>query len=208
MKKFIQLKQEFLKRWIKGLHICSSSSKKMGVLERKNAIKLSADLAMAFAKKGKTSWSRAVIAKASQNSSAANTNYSKILSQRVTMMMSMKNNNNDSNRAHSNPSPNGMNTMSFRSRKAMMMMMMNRSYRSSRKSYNKVVSSSLLAKRLVRKRTQILKRLVPGGDQCLDEVSLIKETLDYILSLRAQIDVMRCLSNAADDHHELVYNGK
>lgn len=195
MQNFSLLKQQFLKRWIKGLQICSSSSTNMGVFERKNAIKLSADLAMAFANKGRTSWSRAVIAKASENNQSNTSKYCKILSQRLKITKAS--------------SPNDKNIRSFQSRKVM-----KRSYRSRaalRKSStisspHKVLSSSLLAKRLVRKRTQVLKRLVPGGDQCLDDVSLIKETLDYILSLRAQVDVMRCLANATDDD-ELV-NGK
>ena len=196
MQNFSLLKQKFLKRWIKGLQICSSSSKNMGVLERKNAIKLSADLAMAFTKKGRTSWSRAVIAEASKNNQG-NTKYCKILSQRLMII-----------KKASNLSPNDKNMRSFRSRKVM-----KRSYRSRvlRKNstfspHNKVLPSSLLAKRLVQKRTQVLKRLVPGGDQCLDEASLIKEALDYILSLRAQVDVMRCIAKATHDH-ELV-NGK
>ncbi|OWM89943.1 hypothetical protein CDL15_Pgr012580 [Punica granatum] len=52
---------------------------------------------------------------------------------------------------------------------------------------------SSIAKRLVKKRTQLLKSLLPGGES-MDDESLIKETLDYIVSLRAQVDVMRSLA--------------
>ncbi|PON56041.1 Myc-type, basic helix-loop-helix (bHLH) domain containing protein [Parasponia andersonii] len=163
----------------------------MGVLERKNAIKLSADLAMAFAKKGRTSWSRAVIAKASENNQST-TNYCKILSQRLMII-----------KKASNLSPKDVkNIRSFRSWKVMKLSYRSRALRKScttTSPHNKFLPSSLLAKRLVQKRTQILKSLVPGGDQCLDEVSLIKETLDYILSLRAQVSVMRfTLANATN----------
>jgi hypothetical protein len=55
---------------------------------------------------------------------------------------------------------------------------------------------------MVNRRTQVLKSLVPGGE-FMDDISLIEETLDYIESLRAQVDVMRTLAKAT----ELV-NGK
>ncbi|KAL4295909.1 hypothetical protein GQ457_12G025070 [Hibiscus cannabinus] len=56
------LKREFLKKWMTGLQSCSSSNKDMSILERKKAIKLSADVAMACARNGATCWSRALIA--------------------------------------------------------------------------------------------------------------------------------------------------
>ncbi|EXB94914.1 hypothetical protein L484_023022 [Morus notabilis] len=167
MQNFSQLKQEFLKKWLKGLKICSSPSKKMGILERKNAIKLSADLAMAFARKGRTYWSRAVIAKASRNSNNDMTLIKNASKQRF-----------------------------FQSKKIMKRSQNVHRVLLRNKSLSRKVLPNSMAKRLVKKRTQVLKRLVPGGDQCLDEVSLMRETLDYIISLRAQIDVMRCLAGA------------
>lgn len=153
MQNFSLLKQEFLEEWIEGLKTCNSSRKSMGIMERKNAIKRSADLAMAFARRGTTSWSRAVIAKASS-------------SQRFI----------------------------FRSKK-----IVKRSNKYLRRTCGatKALPSSIMAKRLVRKRTQALRRLLPGSDQCLDEASLVREALDYIISLKAQADVMRsCLDRA------------
>ncbi|MGG6712980.1 UNVERIFIED_CONTAM: hypothetical protein ITH36_25595 [Salmonella enterica subsp. enterica serovar Weltevreden] len=40
----------------------------------------------------------------------------------------------------------------------------------------------------------------------MDEVSLIKETLDYVMSLRIQVDVMKQLADQASgnlDHHQI-----
>ncbi|XP_060972929.1 transcription factor IBH1-like 1 [Cannabis sativa] len=199
------LKQEFLKKWIKGLQICSTSlssssssssnnnnnnnnnnndKKIVGVLERKNAIKLSANLAMAFAKKGNTSWSRAIITKAANNSySSSSYNYSKILYHNIN------NNINTNSRRRS--------SISYYYKK-----------NKKKKKKNKVVkhySSGFLAKKMVEKRREILKRLVPGGEECLDdEVCLIKETLDYILCLKAQVDVMRSLLTC--NNHNVIYN--
>lgn len=178
MQNFSLLKKEFLKKWMKGLQICSpSSDQNMGIMERKNAIKLSADLAMAFTRKGRTSWSRAVIAKASRNNND------------MTLI-----------KKASKQSLYRSKRITKRSRNV------RRSSRSTKVSSPHKALPNSIAKRLVRKRTQVLKRLVPGGEQCLDEVTLMREALDYIISLQAQIDVMRCLAKASA--HDQLVNGK
>ncbi|GLT97575.1 hypothetical protein SLE2022_151320 [Rubroshorea leprosula] len=181
------LKQEFLKKWMTGLHICGSLKKKMSLLERKKAIKLSADIAMASARNGTTCWSRALVANASKDEQ------DKILVQHILGT--------ESERLMKKVSVLPlMNNKRIRSKKVL-----RRSYRSIRRAKksniaasppNKVLAISI-AKRLVRKRTLLLKSLVPGGE-FMDEIALIEETLDYILSLRAQVDVMRSLANASE----------
>ncbi|XP_076938187.1 transcription factor IBH1-like 1 [Bidens hawaiensis] len=52
-------------------------------------------------------------------------------------------------------------------------------------------------KRLVKKRTKVLKRLIPGGEN-MNDILLIKEAMDYILSLKVQVDVMRNVVSAAE----------
>lgn len=66
-----------------------------------------------------------------------------------------------------------------------------------RKSAPKKMAASAVAKRMLKKRTHFLKCIVPGGE-LMDEFSLIDETIDYILSLRAQVDVMQRLADAFD----------
>lgn len=56
----------------------------------------------------------------------------------------------------------------------------------------------MIARRLVRKRTKILRGMVPGGE-LLDGVSLLREAMDYVVHLRAQVAVLRRVSNAM--HH-------
>lgn len=51
---------------------------------------------------------------------------------------------------------------------------------------------SALARRFLAKRMQLLKRLVPGG-KSLDGPSLLEETLDYLVFLQCQVDLMRGL---------------
>ncbi|KAL4397699.1 hypothetical protein AHAS_Ahas01G0218000 [Arachis hypogaea] len=155
------VKQEFLRKWITGLRRYSCDEKKnMSFLERKKAIKLSADIAMASTRDKTTRWSQALIANASSSGD--------------TLTGSSKNN-------------------SSRSRKKMLMM---RRRRPKVKSAKKEMSASCIAKRLVEKRTRKLKNLLPGGES-IDEGCLVEETLDYIESLRAQIEVMRYLVTAS-----------
>ncbi|GLT80436.1 hypothetical protein SLA2020_518750 [Shorea laevis] len=181
------LKQEFLKKWMMGLQICGSLKKKMSLLERKKAIKLSADMAMASARNGTTCWSRALVANASKDEQDKILvqhilgTESDILMKKVSVLPLMSN-------------------KRIRSKKVLRRSC--GSIRRARKSNiatsppNKVLAISI-AKTLVRKRTLMLKSLVPGGE-FMDEIALIGETLDYIVSLRAQVDVMRSLANASE----------
>ncbi|KAL6888776.1 hypothetical protein ACP4OV_009802 [Aristida adscensionis] len=56
-------------------------------------------------------------------------------------------------------------------------------------------SSEVVARKLVRKRTKILRRMIPGGES-LDEISLLREAMDYVAHLHAQVDVLRRISKA------------
>ncbi|KAI3446683.1 hypothetical protein Pfo_003348 [Paulownia fortunei] len=169
------LKQEFLKKWIKGLQIYSNFKKEMTILERKKAIKLSADVAIASTRNVTTHWSRALMAGASTDVDGA----SKIV---VEQILGRKVEN-----------------------KALIITCSKKIVRRSRVAHLKKatrvvrpsVKASSIAKKLVKNRTRVLKSLVPGGQQ-MDESSLIKETLDYIASLQVQVDVMRRLAAAAE----------
>ncbi|XP_047078285.1 transcription factor IBH1-like 1 [Lolium rigidum] len=57
-------------------------------------------------------------------------------------------------------------------------------------------STGVLARAFVRKRTTVLKRIVPGVEKLDDECTLLSETLDYAVCLRAQVDVMQLLVRA------------
>ncbi|KAI3852722.1 hypothetical protein MKX03_002283, partial [Papaver bracteatum] len=137
-------KQEFLKKWLVGLKICSSSVNNMNIVQRKKTIKLSADVAMASARDGKTLWSRALIAKASKQDD----DHNKITDEKILGDDKFQRVITYNNSKHSS---NG----SFTNKK---------------------------------KKTQVLKTLVPGGESMVDDISLLEETLDYIFSLRAQVD--------------------
>ncbi|XVE63443.1 hypothetical protein DITRI_Ditri07aG0021200 [Diplodiscus trichospermus] len=177
------LKKEFLKKWIKGLQICSTLKKNMSILERKKAIKLSADVAMASARNGTTCWSRALIANASKYGS------DKHLVEQILGP--------ESERLTAKNVYTGALVCNKRMRSKKIL---KRSYgiRRTRKYAPRAApASSNIAKWLVRKRTKVLKSLIPGGE-FMNEFCLIEETLDYVISLRAQVDVMRSLATASE----------
>ena len=174
------LKQEFFRKWIKGLQKCSSLQKNMSFLDRKNAIKLSADLAMASIRDENRRWSRALVVSATVDEG------NKVLRGHIlgSSQYSKKLRNNSTN---SSPPC----SRRIRCRKTM-----RRSHRVRRVKNRMMANSS--AKSLVQKETKRLKSLLPGGE-FMDNVSLIDETLDYIESLRAQVEVMRCLVTASEE---------
>ncbi|KAF5813102.1 hypothetical protein HanXRQr2_Chr03g0094331 [Helianthus annuus] len=176
-----KLRKEFIKKWVKGLQICCSLKKNMDILERKKKIKLCADIALASTKNETTLWSIALISDAKKDDE------NKIL---VDNLLGPE----------SRFKPRMTNRQMIACHKRV------RSKKILKKSRHvcqkmkkmgppKSNLAAYIAKTLVKRRTQVLKRLVPGGES-MDEFSLIKEALDYVLSLRIQVDVMRTLANA------------
>ncbi|XP_078443993.1 transcription factor IBH1-like 1 [Wolffia australiana] len=130
----------YLKAGLQRVDYPSSST----VIERKRAVKLAADAAMALAK-GRRRWSLAVIANLHKTKSSHE------LPQRKKITLQKR---------------------------------VRRTPRA---------AAIKLARSIVRRRTQVLKRLVPGGDSINDLTELLDEAADYVVSLRAQVDVLRRL---------------
>lgn len=181
------LKKEFMNKWIEGFHMCVSSKKHMNIMEKTKKIKLSADIAMASAKRTETLWSNALLSDARKNEKDMIL-VDKMLGPESQLKL-LKNTDRMITSYHKR----------VRCKKIL---------KTSRESAGKRMKKAMMgiprsnlaiiiAKRLVKKKTKMLKRLVPGG-QSMDEFSLIKEALDYILSLRVQVDVMRNLVNATE----------
>uniref|UniRef100_A0A6N2M550 IBH1-like N-terminal domain-containing protein n=1 Tax=Salix viminalis TaxID=40686 RepID=A0A6N2M550_SALVM len=179
-------KQQFLKKWIMGLQVCGSGKQNMTILERKEAIKLSADIALASARDGRTRWSRATIANASKHDD------NKDLVQHLLAPESES----------LKKSSIGLVVRDNKRVRCKKILKWSCCVKRVRKSVSQVVLAKSIAKRMVNRKTRVLKSLVPGGE-FMDDICLIEETLDYIESLRAQVDVMRTLAKAT----ELV-NGK
>ncbi|XP_073226893.1 transcription factor IBH1-like 1 isoform X2 [Cicer arietinum] len=168
MRNLSSLKQEFLRKWIKGLRKYNSQKKNMNLLERKKAIKLSADLAMASTRNKATLWRKALVAKTSIDESNKNDISTSSQPKKIRKKLT-------------NSSP---------------LCRKRRRIRTVYKAKERV-EASFIAKKMVQKRTRKLKSLLPGG-KSMDEACLVDETLDYIESLRAQVEVMRCLVTASE----------
>ncbi|KAL0887070.1 hypothetical protein Bca101_011053 [Brassica carinata] len=152
MNTYDMVKQEFIKKWITTLHMLDSSVEHpMNVTERKNAIRLSSDIAMAATRSGATLWSRALISRTGKYTTTCKPVAHRILKKARNRMK-------------------------------------NRCTTITR-------NGKFGTKTRVRKRTELLKSLVPGGELIDDKDYLIKETLDYIVYLRAQVDVMRTVAD-------------
>ncbi|XP_059636102.1 transcription factor IBH1-like 1 [Cornus florida] len=190
------LKQEFVKKWGRGLEKCSWTSKKemMSILERKKAIKLSADLAMAMAsaRNATTCWSRAVIANASKDGN------NKVLVDHILGTSSSSSTTTESHDQRRRLIKKASSIIIRSSKKVYLKRSRCSSTSSVGRAVNKrVQSAESIARRLVKKRTNVLKSLIPGGESMDGLSTLMEETLDYIVSLRTQVDVMRHLANAA-----------
>lgn len=178
-----KLKREFTEKWVKGLQICCSSKKNMDVMERKKKIKLCADIALASAKNATTSWSNALISDAKKDDE--NTILvDNLISHQLRLAPQKK-----------------VRQITACHKRVRSKMILKKSYsvgqRMKKMGPSKSNLAIFIAKRLVKKRTQVLKKLIPGGET-MDEFSLIREALDYILSLKVQVDVMRSLANATE----------
>ncbi|KAK1620555.1 hypothetical protein QYE76_026072 [Lolium multiflorum] len=68
--------------------------------------------------------------------------------------------------------------------------------RGHRQKLGTVGSAAVLARAMVRKQTRVLRGIVPGGEGLDDECTLLGETLDYAVCLKAQVDVMQLLVRA------------
>ncbi|KAH0449720.1 hypothetical protein IEQ34_020412 [Dendrobium chrysotoxum] len=154
----------------------------MSLNEREREIKHLADAAMALARGDGANWSRAVIA-----GLAKKENNEAFIGKKLCKEF------------ESIASPHGYHgTSSFLQRK---LIMKRKSFNSRlkirKKGFHSPSSSrvipSVLARRIVRKRTQVLKRIIPGAES-LDGISLLSETLDYVVYLRAQANIMQRLT--------------
>jgi hypothetical protein len=64
---------------------------------------------------------------------------------------------------------------------------------------------SYMGRRLVRRRTMALREVIPGGrDAAVDEATLLREAMDYIVHLHAQVDVLRRISEAVQRSSSII----
>ncbi|XP_047951384.1 transcription factor IBH1-like 1 [Salvia hispanica] len=158
MKARSSLKQEFLEKWRKGLQIGSKSKEDSTILETKDAIKLSADVAIAATRNAGTRWRQALLCDVVSKNLTNKHVVEQILGYKLK----------------NTAATTRLTTACTR----------------------RILRRGQNHRRRKRSRSRALRKLVPGGEE-MDGVLLLQETLDYIVSLRAQVDVMRRLASIA-----------
>ncbi|OAY63064.1 hypothetical protein ACMD2_16501 [Ananas comosus] len=147
MKDHSSFKQAFMKNMLLGLKETNASSKIMSLQERKNAIKLSADVAMAFAR-GNMTWTRAIVVANLAKKEQCEALFRGILGkgyERMTRYSSYKSFKIQRSRK-----------ILKRSHKMCCVRRRNTTHR------QQSLGVDVLARRMVEKRTQVLRRLIPG----------------------------------------------
>ncbi|XP_040381385.1 transcription factor IBH1-like 1 [Oryza brachyantha] len=165
-------KQAFLKNLLLSLQDCSRTTttplNAMSLQERKQAVKSSADIAMAAAHGSGASWPKAIIlAHPASAAAAARAQRCRRIVRRYYCCGQRRRSSGRRRRPAAAASGGG----------------------------GGVTAGGVMARRLVRRRTMALRKVIPGGG-AMDEASLLREAMDYVVHLRAQVDVLRRVSEA------------
>ncbi|CAD5181869.1 unnamed protein product [Musa acuminata subsp. malaccensis] len=166
-----RFKSVFLEQMLMGFQLSGFPCRTMSLRARMQAIKLSADVAMAVAR-GSRRWTHGLIAHLSKKED--NKSFLKCILGKQYERLTMP--------CYSSWKIQRCKTI------------LRRSFRE-RFGKQKPAQACTLARSLVKKRAQVLKRLVPGG-KAMDGYSLLDETMDYVVCLQAQVDLMRHLLGA------------
>ncbi|KAL5211496.1 hypothetical protein ABZP36_022343 [Zizania latifolia] len=173
-----KFKRALLRNLILGLRKGGVASREMGFHERKDAIKRAADAALASARGAAPCWSRSLAAEiAQQHRSPGPANSSGECCKAPPPP----------------PSPRKMIVC-----KKIVRRSLRRPRPGNATASSKEYGAGALARAMLRKRTTVLKEIVPGG-KALDVCTLLGETLDYAVSLKAQVDVMQLLVRALQE---------
>ena len=184
-----KFRKAFMAQLLVSLRAAGQASKSMGLRERRDAVRLSSDVAMALAsaRAAPRSWARALVAR------HATERRNEALMRRIMGGAGYE---------------MAAAAAAARSRKeARSRRIVRRSRRvcsgsAGRKRRSLLAaaasggagrcSAMAAAKRMVKARLQVLRSLVPGGE-ALRGLSLLSETLDYVVCLKTQVELMQCL---------------
>ncbi|CAO2168617.1 unnamed protein product [Urochloa humidicola] len=193
-----KFKKAFMAQLLVSLRAAGQASKSMGLRERRDAVRLSSDVAMALASSSRAratapapAWARALVARhAAERRNEA-------LMRRIMGGAGYE-------MAAAAAAARGR--KEARSRR-----IVRRSRRvcSGAAAGRKRRAASLAgggamaaARRMVRARLQVLRSLVPGGEE-LRGLSLLSETLDYVVCLKTQVELMQCLCKCKGSRPQL-----
>ncbi|XP_022684211.1 transcription factor IBH1-like 1 isoform X2 [Setaria italica] len=159
-----KFRQAILKNLLLGLRKGGAASRGMGFHERRSAIRRAADAALATARGAAPRWSRSLAAELSPQGRLPP--------------------------ATSAPSSSECKLPSKMSCAKRIPRRRLRARPKSRATAKQAAGA--LARVMVRKRARALREIVPGG-RGMDECTLLGETLDYAVSLKAQVEAMQLL---------------
>ncbi|CAO2187685.1 unnamed protein product [Urochloa humidicola] len=182
-----KFKKAFMAQLLVSLRAAGQASKSMGLRERRDAVRLSSDVAMALASSSRAraaaaprpapAWARALVARhAAERRNEA-------LMRRIM-------------------GGAGYEAAARGRKEARSRRIVRRSRRvcsgaagRKRRAASMAAASGgamAAARRMVRARLQVLRSLVPGGEE-LRGLSLLSETLDYVVCLKTQVELMQSL---------------
>jgi len=161
----------------------ASSSSGMSLHERRDAVRHAADAALASARGAAPRWSRALAAKlSSQHGRRRPTSWA-----------------DDAHHLVDVPDTSARSSGQCKSSPPWKMVMASskkitrRRLRARPKSRATARAAGAVARVMARRRSRALREMVPGGRGMVDEWTLLGETLDYAVSLKAQVDAMQLL---------------
>jgi hypothetical protein len=164
-----RFRDAILKNLLLGLGKGSAAaSRGMGLHERRSAIRRAADAALATARGAAPRWSRSLAAELSQGG-------------RDEHLI-----------RPARSAPSSSECKSPMSKMVCSKRIPRRRLRARPKSRATAKAAGVLARVLARKRARALREIVPGG-RGMDECTLLGETLDYAVSLKAQVEAMQLL---------------
>ncbi|KAL6659183.1 hypothetical protein ACP70R_003223 [Stipagrostis hirtigluma subsp. patula] len=194
-----RFKKAFMAQLLVSLRAAGEASKSMGLRERRDAVRLSSDVAMALASARRraassssapscATWARALVARhAAERRNEA-------LMRRI---MGGAGYERAAAAAAGARKEDRSRRIVRRSRRLLC------SCRAGRKRRSSLAASggAMAARRMVRARLQVLRRLVPGGEE-LRGLSLLSETLDYVACLKTQVELMQRLCKGSRSQQE------
>ncbi|XP_040382872.1 transcription factor IBH1-like 1 [Oryza brachyantha] len=184
-----RFKKAFMERLLLSLQVAGLTSKSMGLRERRDAVRLSSDVAMASARGRAAPWARALVAR-----HAAERRNEPLLRRIMG---------GDGYDRAAAAAAGGGGRKEARSRGIVRRSQRVCSSRRKRRSLQAMASGAgaLSARRMVRCRLRLLRRLVPGGE-ALRGFSLLSETLDYVVCLKAQVELMQSLCKGSQQQQQ------
>ncbi|TVU42239.1 hypothetical protein EJB05_08633, partial [Eragrostis curvula] len=184
-----RFKKAFMEQLLLGLRAAGQASKSMGLRERRDAVRLSSDVAMALASSsargappphGATaSWARALVARhaAERRNEALLRRIMGGAGYEMALAAAAAARGRKDARSR---------RIVRRSRRVLS------AGRKKRTASGGGGGGAMAARRMVKARMKVLRTLVPGADG-LRGFSLLSETLDYVACLKTQVELLQCL---------------